>query len=55
MGTIVALIFIWFVVSIPVSLMIGTYFASSERHTAQYTARPMFGVKQESVDIESVS
>ncbi len=55
MGTIIALIFIWFVVSIPVSLMIGAYFANSGRAATQATAHPTFAMNQEFIDVESVS
>lgn len=55
MGTIIALIFIWFVVSIPVSLMIGAYFANSGHAATQATAHPSFAMHQDVIDVESAS
>ena len=53
MGTIIALIFVWFVVSVPVSLMVGAYFASSHQTVSQTTSYP--GMMSESVELEAIS
>lgn len=54
MGTVIALMLVWFVVSVPVSLMFGAFFASSQYAASEAVRYPEL-ILNESPELEPIS